>query len=105
MYLIQVDPIGSQSPKTVLDCGKDISSRSTFLYSRTVHGHAKFGCKDNLLAMIAKDLPKRLLGAATFSICIGSIEQSDASIQGLVHHLAGNFHLDAATEVIASEAY
>src|SRR6266404_923999 len=104
MKLIEVDPIGLEPAQTVLDCRHDVAARGALHDAGLAELHAEFCRQHDIFAPAAQNLAQAVFRAAVVAINVRGVEEGDAEIQCLMHHLAGRIEIDAPAEVIAAEA-
>ena len=87
MQLIEVDPIGAQTPQAGLDRPHDVAAGGAFHQFAVAHGLAELGGEHDIGAARTEDLTEIILGSA-MPIAVRRIEEGDSEIERLVHHSA-----------------
>jgi hypothetical protein len=67
MKIIEVDPFGDTF-QALFHRGHDIGARSAFKTPRLIHGQAKLGCQDDILAAVTQRLAEQALGTAAVAV-------------------------------------
>jgi hypothetical protein len=81
----------------------DVAARGALFGAVGAHRLGVFGREHDVLAAIAQHLAEYGLGAAHSGIDVGSVEQRDAEIDGLVDHLSRGLEIGALAKIIAAK--
>src|SRR6266853_1110134 len=104
MQLVQIDPIGLQTPQAGLHGGKDVAARGVAACHSFNHGSGEFCRQNKIFAALAQHLAKHGFRASHVAVDVGCIEKSDAQIKRLAHHFVRGFEVNAHAEVVAAKS-
>src|SRR5260221_5958826 len=105
MQLVKVDPIGVEPLQGRFHSAQDVGARRAFELALIIHRQAEFGREHDLFALWSKNSPELLLRAAPVAVAVGGVDQADAKIDWLMHDPARRRGIDAAAEVVSTQAH
>ena len=86
--LVEVNPIGLESPQAGFYSLEDIAARSARHRPRCIHRQAELGGQHDLFAPLAKRPAQDRFGPAAGAVNVRGIEQGDPQIERLVDDLS-----------------
>ena len=103
MVLVEVDHVGLQPPERRLDRRADVLARAAAL-GAVAHSAAELRREHDLVAAPCSTLPMMRLAAAAVAVDVGGVEERDPGLERGVDDGARRRLVDAAAEVVATEA-
>jgi len=109
VQLVQVDVVGLEPGERLLHGGPDVAAPALRAGRRAIpHIGAlvpPLGGEHHLVAAALERLAERALRTAVLAVGVGGVEQRDALVERRADHRVRLRRVEAATEVVAAEAY